>query len=81
MRSEMSASFWSYQVKKLYFTSDFSEKNVKDLQSKGWILRNSAIESVSVEDADEYGGELPKIYTDEGVKSSTAEVKPQVKKD
>ena len=50
--------------KKLYFTNDFSPENVKKLQDEGWIIRNAQLAKVDsfVEQADEYGGDIPDWY-------------------
>ena len=52
------------KTKKLYFTDDFSKENVEKLQAKGWVLRKaSAVSSSdSIEQADEYGGDVPIHY-------------------
>ncbi|WP_343316230.1 hypothetical protein AAC899_09240 [Acinetobacter soli] len=52
------------KTKKIYFTNDFSAKNVEKLQSEGWILRNASAvqESDFIETADEYGGKVPEHY-------------------
>lgn len=52
------------KTKKLYFTDDFSKENVEKLQDKGWVLRKaSAVSSSdSIEQADEYGGDVPIHY-------------------
>lgn len=57
------------KVKKLYFTSDFSAENVAKIQADGWILRNRAATHKGdfVEDADEYGGEVPDWYPQDKV--------------
>jgi hypothetical protein len=56
---------------KLYFTTDFSESNVKKLQSEGWTLRNAAIVSEQIELANEYGGNIPQHYKDAGITVTT----------
>lgn len=52
------------KLKKLYFTNDFSKANVQKLQGEGWVLRNArlAANDSSVEQADEYGGDVPSHY-------------------
>lgn len=52
------------KVKKLYFTNDFSVENVQKLQGDGWIIRNAQLAKSDsfVEQADEYGGDVPERY-------------------
>lgn len=52
------------KVKKLYFTNDFSARNVQKLQGEGWIIRNAQLAKSDsfVEKADEYGGDVPERY-------------------
>ena len=52
------------KVKKLYFTNDFSANNVQKLQGEGWIIRNAQLAKSDsfVEQADEYGGDVPERY-------------------
>ena len=52
------------KVKKLYFTNDFSIANVQKLQAEGWIIRNAQLAQSDsfIEQADEYGGEVPEPY-------------------
>ena len=50
--------------KKLWFTDDFSPKNVVKLQAEGWILRKASAchASDTMESCDEVGGDVPKQY-------------------
>lgn len=73
------------KVKKLYFTNDFSPENVKKLQDEGWIIRNANLAKSDsfVEQADEYGGDVPNRYkVKEGNITVTlsAETSPELQK-
>jgi len=52
------------KIKKLWFTNDFSRENVEKLQADGWMIRNASAvkDSDFVEQADEYGGDVPASY-------------------
>ena len=73
------------KTKKLYFTNDFSPKNVKKLQGEGWILRNAnlAKNDSFAEQADEYGGDVPNHYKikDQNITVTiSAETSPELQK-
>lgn len=71
------------KVKKLYFTNDFSVENVQKLQGDGWIIRNAQLAKSDsfVEQADEYGGDVPgryKIGVGEITVQLSAETSPEL---
>lgn len=73
------------KVKKIYFTDDFSAENVEKLQGEGWILRDRRAVTIGdfIEEADEYGGDVPEWYTVKGetiTVTLTTETSPELQK-
>ncbi|OTG81806.1 hypothetical protein B9T31_14880 [Acinetobacter sp. ANC 4558] len=69
--------------KKIYFTDDFSTENIEKLQSDGWVLRKASAvkEGDFIEQADEYGGEVPSHYKSQNQQiavSLNAEIAPEL---
>lgn len=54
----------SQKYKKIYFTSDFSQENVEKLKAEGWIIRDRRAVNIGdfIEEANEYGGDVPEYY-------------------
>nr|WP_314523800.1 HeH/LEM domain-containing protein [uncultured Acinetobacter sp.] len=71
------------KVKKIYFTDDFSQENVSKLQDDGWTLRKASAAKPDdfIEQADEYGGDVPEWYKGKSDKITVqvaAEISPEL---